>query len=301
MIIKEGRLVKLQAKLDQHLSKEQLLSSSLSPQEYHLNVEYTLCLVSRDHDSSISPEHAQPVQDHVPLNALVGQKIELVYLNRITCLYCGRSIKKTYSDGYCYPCFIEQPSAAECIIRPELCLAHEGKGRDPEWEKQNHLQDHMVYLALSSKYKIGVTRDWPTRWLDQGADAIKLVACTPYRQLAGLIEVELAQHYSDKLSWQAMLKGDRLDKADLNQEVKRCLELLPDELTQYGTQQAPILHFNYPIQAHPQKVKSQKLDKVQTISGTLLGIKGQYLIFDEHRVVNIRSHSASHVQIKFGG
>jgi hypothetical protein len=285
----DGRLTKLSASAP-HLSELPNFLDARAPLQGQ--VDYHLRLLNTEHG-----ELDSILRHQIPLNEYVGHSIKIEFLGKISCLYCGRRIKKTYSDGYCYPCFMERPSAAECIIRPALCLAHEGGGRDPEWERAHHLQTHYVYMVRSSKYKVGVTRDWPTRWLDQGADAVKVIASLPYRQLAGLIELELAQHYSDKLSWQAMLKGECLKNANLDQEVRRAISLLSEDLAQYGTPESPIISFNYPIQTHPLKVKSVKLDKVDELEGRLEGIKGQYLIFDQNRVINIRSHSAYHVRV----
>lgn len=292
-ITMRGTLTKLIASLPQ-LNHAHRFSEEQSTELKSQNVDYQLRLL--DEGGMIESN----LGEYYALNTLVGASVSIRPLGRITCLYCGTQVKKSYSDGYCYPCFVDQPTAAECIIRPELCLAHEGIGRDPEWEKTFHLQPHLVYLALSNKYKVGVTRDWPTRWLDQGADAIKVIAETPYRQLAGQIEVELSKYYSDKLSWQRMLKDERLLNANLNQEADRCLNLLPPELSQYGTPKSSILWLNYPKVESPTKVKSIKLDTLSYDSplvGRLVGIKGQYLIFDEGRVFNARAHSGYHVEI----
>ena len=48
---------------------------------------------------------------------------------------------------------------------------------------------------------------------------------------------------------------------------------------------------NYPVIEYPEKVKSQSFDKAPLISGKLMGIKGQYLLLDENRVLNIRKHN----------
>ena len=290
----EGCLIKLGASLPT-LDQNYDFSTESDEQLEAQTIEYSLRLTHPEEgDLSSSSPHTRS------LNPLVGQSLSISYLRKITCLYCGSKIKKTYSDGYCYPCFIDQPSAAECIIRPALCLAHEGGGRDPEWEGAHHLQPHYVYLALSSKYKVGVTRDWPTRWLDQGADAIKVIAKTPYRQLAGLIEQELSEHYSDKLSWQRMLKDELLNEADLDREALRCAELLSTQLKPYATPRSPTLSLRYPKVESPKKVKSIKLSKLErgeTLEGRLIGIKGQYLIFDEGRVFNVRAHSGYHINL----
>ncbi|MNO08412.1 hypothetical protein D3C81_2310390 [compost metagenome] len=47
----------------------------------------------------------------------------------------------------------------------------------------------------------------------------------------------------------------------------------------------------YPVQAYPKKIVSFNLDKDPVVEGTLLGIKGQYLIFDTG-VINIRKYTA---------
>jgi hypothetical protein len=47
----------------------------------------------------------------------------------------------------------------------------------------------------------------------------------------------------------------------------------------------------------PEKVKSVGFDKVPTIQGKLMGIKGQYLIFDGGLVLNIRKHTGYYVEI----
>ena len=62
--------------------------------------------------------------------------------------------KKSFNQGYCYTCFQNSPMSSECIIKPELCRAHLGEGRDMEWEREHHLKDHYVYLAVSSGVKV---------------------------------------------------------------------------------------------------------------------------------------------------
>ena len=47
----------------------------------------------------------------------------------------------------------------------------------------------------------------------------------------------------------------------------------------------------YPVTEYPEKVKSLSFDKLHEIEGRLWGIKGQYLIFDDGMVLNIRKHN----------
>src|SRR3972149_10601342 len=165
-------------------------------------------------------QYQLPIGDErIDMNALIGKRITLKYNNEIRCISCGRRTKTSFAQGFCYPCFISSPEVSECIIRPELCQAHNGIGRDMEWERKHHLQEHFVYMAHTSGIKVGVTRSTqvPTRWIDQGASEAILFAKTPNRYLAGCIEVCLKKHVSDKTQWQRMLKfTPKSPKGDLN-------------------------------------------------------------------------------------
>ena len=120
----------------------------------------------------------------------------------------ARRVKKLFGQGFCFPCLQNAPEAAECIIRPELCRAHLGEGRDPEWEQEHHATEHVVYLSHTGGVKVGITRSTqvPVRWIDQGAVSALVIARVPYRQLAGLIEVDLKRLFADRTNWRAMLK-----------------------------------------------------------------------------------------------
>lgn len=304
----EGRLIKMGAQLQRAPEHDSAVG------EGHL-VDYTLRFLSvsasdRRLDEGVDrSDQRDHLSATLSLAQLVGRDLTITFLKRITCIRCDRRIKKVYGDGLCFPCFQDAPSAAECVIRPALCRAHEGGGRDPDWEQRNHAQPHLVYMALSSHYKVGVTRDWPTRWVDQGAAAVKVIAETPYRQLAGEIEVSLSAHYRDKTAWQRMLKGLVLEDPALNQEVERAISLLPPHLQDYGTPDRSAMSFIYPSLEPIKRVKSFKLDKldkldasirggedVSTYRGKLIGARGQYLIFSGGAVLNMRAHSGYHVR-----
>jgi hypothetical protein len=51
------------------------------------------------------------------------------------------------------------------------------------------------------------------------------------------------------------------------------------------------IEIRYPVEQYPAKIVSFNLDKNPIAEGTLLGIKGQYLIFDTG-VINIRKYTA---------
>lgn len=238
--------------------------------------------------------------DAVLMNDLLGKHIKLSYQSQINCISCGSVTKKSFAQGYCYKCFISVPQTEECVLRPELCRAHEGEARDMEYAKTHCLIDHYVYLANSSALKVGVTRNTqiPTRWIDQGAtQAIKL-AKTPNRYTAGLIEVALKDHLSDKTNWRNMLKNQIDESIDLEEEKYRIEEQLPSDLSQYFCDDDTIYELEYPVIEYPDKIKSMGFDKQAIIEGTLMGIKGQYLIFDQGRVINMRKHNGYLVELE---
>ncbi len=240
------------------------------------------------------------VQYHLPLgdtlvdmNALIGQPIQLSFGGHIQCINCGRSTKSSFAQGFCYKCFTTAPESSECIIRPELCEGHLGKGRDPQWEQKHHVQDHYVYFALSSAVKVGVTRSTqiPTRWIDQGATQAIKVALTPNRYLAGLIEVALKDHMTDKTDWRKMLRNEVKEGVDLLEWKEDLLLELDEILQDYVADDDEVLDLHYPVETYPTKVKSVSFDKLPEIEGVLKGIKGQYLLLDGDRVLNMRKHS----------
>jgi len=234
------------------------------------------------------------VLDDVPINmnAKIGDTIRLTFDGVINCIACGRETKKSFGQGFCYPCFRNAPEASECIIRPELCRAHEGEARDMTWAERYCLVEQIVYLARSSAIKVGITRatQIPTRWIDQGATDAIVFARVPNRYTAGLVEVAMKQHLTDRTNWQRMLKNEVID-ADLAATKASLVDTLDDELRQYVDTDDTICTINYPVKRYPQKVKSTSFDKHAEIDGRLVGIKGQYLIFDDDRVLNVRKHN----------
>ena len=231
-----------------------------------------------------------PIGNHVIyLNKYLGNNITLTFDGKITCIKCKKNIKKTFMQGYCYPCFISSPQTSDCILKPELCQAHEGKSRDMEWSKKNCLIDQYVYLSLTSHLKVGVTKHTqiPTRWIDQGAHQALIFAKVPNRYLAGVMEKEINQYISDKTYWRKMLLGEYPD-LNLKDEKEKLIPLINQKYHQYITNNQEITIFDYPILQKLKKIKSLNFDKNPIINGKLLGIKGQYLFFENDFVLNIR-------------
>ena len=237
--------------------------------------------------------------NELSVNDWIGSTVDIQYLNQINCIRCGRVTKKSFGQGFCYPCFKTAPEASPCILKPELCRAHEGESRDMEWSKTHCLIDHYVYLSITSGLKVGVTRDnqIPTRWIDQGASQAVAIAQTPNRYLAGLIEVALKSHYADRTNWRNMLMNKSDPGIDLSNAKKEIYAYLPEHLQAYYINRE-IVYLEYPVGVYPVKVKSIGLEKTGDFKGVLKGVKGQYLIFDEGYVFNVRNHSGYLVELR---
>jgi hypothetical protein len=237
------------------------------------------------------------------MNPLIGEVIEINFLDAIHCIETGKKIKKTYGDGMSYEAWLTSPMSVESIIHPELSRIHEGIAlRDKEWEEAHHNQPHYVYLSKTSGVKVGVTRvtNVPYRWIDQGATEAIIIAETPYRQLAGLIEVSLKNHMADKTAWQAMLKNAGAENIDLLKKKNEALDLLPGDYESFFYDEDNITRISYPVLQYPVKIKSLKIEKDGSFKGRLMGIKGQYLIFEDGTVFNVRAHSGYQVGLNVG-
>lgn len=243
----------------------------------------------------------------IPLNEMMGYPLQLDFEGVIRCINCDRKTNKSFSQGYCYPCFRKLAACDSCIMSPEKCHYHEGTCREPEWGETHCMIEHVVYLANSSGLKVGITRgsQVPTRWIDQGAvDAIPMVRVAT-RQLAGFVEVACKKYVADRTNWRAMLKGD-VPELNLIEERRRMLEQIADDLAElraaHGEQSIRAvdeegLALSYPVQVWPEKVKTHNLDKAPTAEGVLQGIKGQYLILDTG-VINIRKYTGYEVRFR---
>jgi hypothetical protein len=236
-------------------------------------------------------------EDNINMNDWVGKTIRIEFLGKMECINCGRSIKKTFNSGYCYPCFTSLPENDLCIVKPHECHFEQGTCRDPEWGVAHCMIPHYVYLAVSSGAKVGLTRknNQMKRWVDQGAVRAIPIAEVPTRKLAGELEVHLAQYVADKTDWRKMLKGDitLVDLLELREQIQ---EYFPEKYKQYALKEDEWVDFVYPILEKIDKVKAYNLDKQAVVEDCLIGIKGQYFIF-KNGVLNVRKYSGYQVQI----
>ncbi|MDA3881472.1 MAG: DUF2797 domain-containing protein [Prolixibacteraceae bacterium] len=252
-------------------------------------------------------EYANPVKyflpvgkDEVYANELLGKELTLEFTGIINCIKCGTKTAKSFNQGYCYNCFKTAPENDASVINPELSKSQFGIARDLDWAEKHDLINHYVYLSFTSNIKVGVTRHTqiPTRWIDQGASAAIKLAQTPNRHIAGIIESFLKKHIGDKTNWRNMLKNIVEPGINFIVEKKRMIALLHPELQKYAEPNNELTEISYPGDFSPSKVASVTFDKQKTITGKLMRIKGQYLIFENNEVLNIRKHAGYNVMFK---
>ncbi|MGB0664153.1 MAG: DUF2797 domain-containing protein [Pontibacterium sp.] len=257
-------------------------------------------------------QYSLPLGDQsVALNAYLGKPISLEWLGAINCSHCGRKTKKSYSQGYCYPCMQKLPQCDRCIMSPELCHYDQGTCRDSSWGEQFCFQDHYVYLSNTSGVKVGITRGTqvPTRWVDQGAVQAMPIMRVATRKLSGQVERIIGEHIADKTNWRKMLKNEypEVSLAQLRDELlDSCNDAIRELEQSYGIQNmtrlsdAQVLDLNYPVIEYPSKVTAHNFDKTPVVSGVLMGIKGQYLILDTG-VLNVRKFTSYNVRFSAEG
>jgi len=253
-------------------------------------------------------EYQLPVgDDFLPLNPLIGKTLKLTHTGNIFCDACGKKTKKSYSQGHCFPCMKKLARCDMCIMKPETCHYAKGTCREPKWGDTHCMVPHYVYLSNTSGLKVGITRhtQLPTRWIDQGATQALAILKVKTRQISGLVEIALAEMVADKTNWRAMLKGDN-ENIDLKTEAKRLLPTIESRLNEllalYGEDAVEqldeeLVTIQYPVTQYPTKISSHNFDKTPVVEGTLLGIKGQYLIFDTG-VINIRKFTSYEVTVE---
>lgn len=246
--------------------------------------------------------------EFIELNPFVGKHIRLEHNGIIHCIACNRPIKKSFQQGYCFPCTQTLAQCDICIVRPELCHYRHGTCREPGWGEQHCMQSHYVYLANASGIKVGITRgsNIPMRWIDQGASQALPIIEVKDRYVSGLVEVLFKKHIADKTNWRKMLQGEpeSVDLAALRDELFLKLESdfieleakFDHKVIEY-LPKSNSLHFSYPVSQYPTTIKKAEFNTEGILEAKLLGIKGQYWILDTG-VMNIRNIVGQHISLQ---
>ena len=234
----------------------------------------------------------------IPIYKSISKNLKIEFTGNIFCLNCEKKTKKSFSQGYCYPCFKKLACCDMCILKPELCHYKKGTCREPEWGERNCLISHAVYLANSSGLKVGVTREHQkmTRWIDQGAYSAVQIAKAPERLIAGQIEIYLKKFLNDKTNWRYLITGKK-EEIDLIKEYKKIHKEL-FEFSEYliPVKELELYNFNFNVIKYLEKAKTFNAEKERVINSRLNGIHGQYLILEDF-AMNVRKYQGYEIKI----
>ena len=120
-----------------------------------------------------------------------------------------------------------------------------------------------------------------------------------------MLEVLIKQQIADKTNWRDMLRGVA-KPLDLNLEADNILDRFRSEIDEIKDRYNPFgisilngmetVNISYPVNIYPDKISSYNFDKEPMVEDKLVGIKGQYLIF-EGGVINLRKFSGYEVEL----
>ena len=109
----------------------------------------------------------------------------------------------------------------------------------------------------------------------------------------------MKEHLTDRTNWRKMLRNE-IAEDDLAERKARLVDTVDAAFRDYLSDDDTVWRFEYPVTAYPEKVKSVSFDKLPLIEGELRGIKGQYLLLDGDRVLNIRKHRGYEIEAELG-
>ena len=92
--------------------------------------------------------------------------------------------------------------------------------------------------------------------------------------------------------------SDINNDVNLIAEKSKAFNFLSEINKMYYYNEDLITEIKYPVIYFPKKIKSIDFDKVSFINEKLIGIKGQYLIFENGDVINIRKHEGYYIKLE---
>ena len=88
-----------------------------------------------------------------------------------------------------------------------------------------------------------------------------------------------------------------IEDVDLIEWRNKLSKYIPEEAATYYIENNQETHMEFPVLQYPDKVKSLNIGKAREFKGVLKGIKGQYLIFGDNTVFNIRGNEGLYVSL----
>ncbi|BDT61604.1 MAG: hypothetical protein RDO_1320 [Flavobacteriales endosymbiont of Rhyzopertha dominica] len=229
------------------------------------------------------------------LNKYLNKKFIIIF-KKYYCLLCKNNIK-IFNNGYCKKCYFNNKNYYNIYYyKPHL---YKNSIINNKNIKKIFFKKHIIYLSYTSNFKIGITfkKKILIRLIDQGAIFFLKLAKTPNRIIAGIIENKCKNLISDTTNFRKMLINNNYNNDLINQLINIKNNIIYYIINNYKKYKKYILYNNkifnlyFPIiKYYKNKIINIKIDKIKILYNTLKGIKGQYLIFNNNIVFNIRNH-----------
>ncbi|MDH3004553.1 MAG: DUF2797 domain-containing protein [Candidatus Shikimatogenerans sp. JK-2022] len=200
-----------------------------------------------------------------------------------------------FKDGFCKNCYFENFYLG--IYHPIKCTSHLNiEYKNLKYEKTIELQKHIIYISITGNTKVGITikNNFYNRLMDQGAIKAIIIAITPNRYLSGKIEKISKNFISDRTNYINMLTNNFKKDINLIKIKKKIFKFILKYYTIYKNflyKNNKIYKFYYPVLKYPtNKIYNFSFRNNLRLKEKLIGLKGQYLIFTNKKVLNIRNH-----------
>lgn len=132
-------------------------------------------------------------------DGLEGESLHVILHEERVCANCGEKLSNP-KHSVCYKCS-QRPPFTQCIKTPGTDCTN-ADCPFPDYKRDACAHTYVVYLVTKDNVKVGISRSDRRlqRWAEQGASHAIVVAETPNRKSAGLIEEALSDRFETRSS-----------------------------------------------------------------------------------------------------
>jgi len=223
-------------------------------------------------------------------DGLVDELLRVTLHEERVCANCGEKLSKT-KYSVCYDCK-QRPPFTQCIKTPGTDCTN-ADCPFPDYKRDACAHTYVVYLVTKDDVKVGISRSDRRlqRWAEQGASHAIVIAETPNRKSAGLIEEALSDRFETQSS-SSWYKPRTSPVEDLVEAARTVPEYIPDDsrlhacLTLNDLDEAVVADrvVSIPHRAtgvdHAYGETRPELTAGDCGEGTILGVRGSVILTD---------------------